>query len=143
MNKTYFAKADEIKRKCYLIDANDKVLGRVATKAAIVLRGKHKAIFTPNVDTGDAVIIINADKIRVTGKKVIQKEYQHYSGYPGGQKCLTFEQLFEKDPEQVVRLAVTRMLPAGALGAKIKSKLRVYAGDKHPHQAQAPVPLEI
>ncbi len=143
MKNTYFAKAEEVKRNCYLIDANNKILGRVATKAAAILRGKHKRIFTPHVDTGDVVIIINAEKIRVTGKKLTDKIYQRYTGYPGGQKLLALQDLLKKKPEQVLELAINRMIPKGPLGNRVKGKLRIYAGDKHPHQAQKPIALEV
>lgn len=143
MQKTTMANINTVDRKCYIIDADGKVLGRIAAKAASVLRGKHKATFTPHVDTGDTVIIINAQKVRVTGKKLVQKEYQRYSGYPSGQKTMRLDVMLDKAPEQVLRLAVTRMIPKGALGNKMKTKLKIYAGDKHPHQAQKPIPLEI
>ena len=144
MNKTtYFAKARDVERKCYLIDAENKVLGRLATKVATILRGKHKRIYTPHVDTGDMVIIINADKIRVTGKNLTNKEYLKYTGYPGGLRRISLEQLFKKEPTKVLRLAITRMIPKGPLGNRIKRKLRIYTGDKHPHQAQKSIPLEV
>ncbi len=143
MKTTYYAKNNEVEKKCYLIDAKDKILGRIATRAAAILRGKHKRIFTPHVDTGDVVIIINAEKIRVTGKKMVDKEYQRYTGFPGGRKIVTLEQMLQKRPEQVLTLAIIRMLPKGSLGSHIKGKLRVYTGDKHPHQAQKPVLLEL
>ncbi len=143
MKNTYFAKAEEVQRNCYLIDADNKILGRVATKAAAILRGKHKRIFTPHVDTGDVVIIINAEKIRVTGKKLTDKIYQRYTGYPGGQKLLALQDLLKKKPEQVLELAINRMIPKGPLGNRVKGKLRIYAGDKHPHQAQKPIALEV
>ncbi len=143
MNKTYNAKKDEVTRHCYLLDANDKILGRVATKAAALLRGKHKAHFTPHVDTGDTVIIINASKVRVTGKKMVQKEYQRYTGYPGGHRVTSLEVMLAKRPTEVLILAVNRMLPRGALGSRIRRKLKVYAGDQHPHQAQKPVVLAV
>jgi large subunit ribosomal protein L13 len=142
-NKTFMAKAEEVTRKCYLINAENKILGRVATKAAILLRGKHKAIFTPHVDTGDIVIIINAGKIRVTGKKLKDKVYQRYSGYQGGQKSVTLEQLMDRAPTKAMELAVTRMIPKGPLGNKVKTKLKIYAGDSHPHLAQKPIPVEV
>ncbi|MBU0468406.1 MAG: 50S ribosomal protein L13 [Candidatus Omnitrophica bacterium] len=143
MQKTYMAKASDIERKCYLIDANNKVLGRIATKAATILRGKHKTMFTPHVDTGDMIIIINAEKVKVTGNKLKLKEYQTYSGYHSGQKSIKLEDLLKKSPTKVIRLAVDRMIPSGALGSQVKTKLKVYKGDKHPHQAQKPITLEI
>ena len=143
MQKTTMANIDPVERKCFIIDAQDKILGRLATKAATILRGKHKRTFTPHVDTGDTVIIINAEKIKVTGKKLVQKEYQRYSGYPSGQKKMRLDVMLEKAPAQVIKLAITRMIPKGPLGNKMKTKLKIYAGDKHPHQAQKPIPLEI
>ena len=137
------AKANEVERKCYIVDAKDKILGRVAAKVASVLRGKHKAIFTPHCDTGDVVIITNAEKIRVTGNKLKNKIYQRYSGYPSGQKEVKLETMLEKAPTEVMRLAVKRMIPSGPLGNKVITKLKIYAGDKHPHQSQKPIPLEI
>lgn len=141
--KTHMAKASDIETKFYVIDAKDRILGRVAAKAATILRGKHKRIFTPHVDCGDHVIIINAEKIKVTGKKMQDKIYQRYTGYPAGKRVLTLEQLLKKKPTEVMRLAVTRMIANGPLGYKIAEKLKVYAGDKHPHAAQKPVVLEI
>jgi len=141
--KTYLPKVDQIQRKYYLVDASDKVLGRVATKVASILRGKTKRIFTPHLDTGDRVIIVNASKVKVTGTKAKSKIYQHYSGYPSGQKRLMFEELLKKAPTKVMRLAVDRMLPKGKLGNSLRSRLRVYAGDKHPHMSQQPVLLEV
>lgn len=140
---TYFAKKNEIEKKVYLIDANDKILGRIATKAAAVLRGKHRRTYTPHVDSGDVVVIINAEKVKVTGKKRTDKEYQRYTGYPGGQRILTFDQIMAKEPTAVLRLAINRMIPKGPLGNQIKTKLKIYAGDKHPHQAQKPISLDI
>ena len=143
MKNTYFAKASDFQRNCYVIDANNKILGRVAAKAAAILRGKHKRIFTPHVDTGDVVIIINAEKIQVSGRKLTDKIYQRYSGYPGGQKFLALQDLLKKKPTEVLKLTIERMIQKGALGSDIKGKLRVYSGDKHPHQAQKPIPLEV
>jgi len=137
------AKSHEVERKCYVIDADNKILGRIATKAATVLRGKHKPTYTPHVDTGDMVVIINAEKIKVTGKKLSQKKYQRYSGYPSGQRSLKLEDMLVKAPTQVLRLAINRMIPSGPLGNKIKTKLKIYKGDQHPHTAQQPVALEV
>lgn len=142
-SKTYLAKKTEIQRNCYLIDAQDKILGRLATRVATILRGKHKAIYTPHVDTGDTVIIINADKIRVTGNKLAKKQYQRYSGYPSGQRSIRLEDMLKKSPTTVLKLAITRMIPKGPLGNQMKKKLKIYAGDKHPHQAQKPTVLEV
>jgi large subunit ribosomal protein L13 len=143
MNKTYEAKKKDIVRKWYLIDAKDKILGRLATKAAVILRGKHKVVFTPHIDTGDGVIIINASKIQVTGRKMKQKLYRRYSGYPGGLREVPLEKMLSKRPATVLRLAVGRMLPQGPLGRDLIKKLKVYAQDKHPHQAQSPIVLEV
>lgn len=141
--KTYMARVGEVEKKCYLIDAKDKILGRVATKCASILRGKHKPQFTPFVDTGDMVVVINAEKIRVTGKKLTDKVYQRYSGHHSGQKHVRLEEMLAKRPTEVMKLAVQRMIPAGALGNKMETKLYVYAGDKHPHAAQKPITIEI
>ncbi len=143
MKKTYVAKNSDIKRKWYLIDAKNKILGRIAAKAATILRGKHKAIFTPSIDTGDGVIIINASQVKVTGRKLKQKVYRRYSGYPGGLKEVTLEKMLANRPTTVLKLAVRRMLPGGPLGRDVIKKLKVYADDKHPHIAQNPVLLEI
>lgn len=133
------AKKEDIKRQWYLIDAKDRILGRLATKVAVLLRGKHKPIFTPHVDTGDGVIVINASKVKVTGRKLKQKVYRRYSGYPGGLREVTLENMLAKKPTMVIRLAVKRMLPGGPLGRDTIKKLKVYADDKHPHTAQNPV----
>ena len=143
MNKTYYFKSQEITRQCYVIDASNKILGRIATQAAAILRGKHKTIYTPNIDTGDVVVIINAEKIRVTGKKMTDKLYQRYTGHPGGKRILKLEELMAKKPTEVLRLAITRMIPKGPLGNRVKGKLKIYAGEKHPHQAQKPIPLAV
>src|SRR3989338_4669570 len=143
VQKSYMAKAGETEQKCYLIDAKDKILGKVATKAATILRGKHKPVYTPDVDTGDMVVIINAEKIAVSGNKLLTKEYQRYTGYHGGQKRVRLEELLDRSPTQVLRLAIERMIPSGPLGYKVKTKLKIYAGEKHPHAAQKPIALEI
>jgi len=143
MNKTYIPKKSELNKQWYLVDAKDKVLGRVATKVASVLRGKHKPIFTPHLDTGDGVIVVNAAKIMVTGRKLKQKTYLRYSGYPAGQKGVPLERMLSESPTTVIKLAVRRMLPQGALGRDTIKKLRVYADDKHPHKDVKPVTLEI
>lgn len=142
MQKTYVVKKQEIKRAWYLLNAKDKILGRLASKVAVILRGKHKAIYTPSLDTGDGVIVINAAKIRVTGRKLQQKVYRRFSGYPGGLKEVTLETMLKKNPTTVVKLAVRRMLPQGPLGRDILKKLKVYADDEHPHKAQNPIVLE-
>jgi large subunit ribosomal protein L13 len=136
------AKKEDVKRQWYLLDAKDKILGRLATKAAVLLRGKHKPIFTPHVDTGDGVIVINAAKIKVTGRKLKQKIYRRYSGYPGGLREVYLETMLAKKPTMVIRLAIERMLPSGPLGRQIVKKLKVYADDKHPHTAQNPTVIK-
>jgi large subunit ribosomal protein L13 len=143
MNKTYVPKKNDIKMQWYIVDAKDKVLGRMAAKVAAVLRGKHKSIFTPHLDTGDGVIVVNAAKIKVTGRKLKQKVYRRYSGYPGGLREVYLENMLKNKPVTVVKLAITRMLPTGPLGRDIIKKLKVYADDKHPHKAQNPVVLEV
>ena len=141
--KTYYAKPQEVEREWVLIDATDQVLGRVATKAATILKGKNKPQYTPHVDTGDFVIIINADKIRVTGTKVTSKEYYRHSGHPGGPKKETFQEAMEKHPERVIEHAVKGMLPKNTLGRAMGMKLKVYAGAEHPHAAQKPREIKI
>jgi large subunit ribosomal protein L13 len=143
MNKTYVARKEDIKRQWYLVDAKDKILGRLAARVAAVLRGKHKPIFTPHIDTGDGVVVINAAKIRVTGRKLKQKVYRHYSGYPGGLREVKLEVMLQRRPTTVVKLAIQRMLPSGPLGRDLIKKLKIYADDKHPHMAQTPVSLEV
>jgi len=141
--KTYVAKNADIKRKWFILDAKDKILGKVATKAAILLRGKHKAIYTPSVDTGDCVVVINASQVKVTGRKLKQKVYRRYSGYPGGQKEVTLENMLANNPTTVLKLAITRMLPKGRLGTDMAHKLKIYAGETNAHAAQNPTNLEI
>ncbi len=141
--KTYYAKPNEVAREWFVIDATDQVLGRVAAKAAQILKGKHKPQYTPHVDTGDFVIIINADKIRVTGTKAQNKVYSRHSGYPGGLKQETFTEAMQKHPERVIEHAVKGMLPKNTLGRKQGMKLKVYAGPDHPHAAQKPRELKI
>jgi large subunit ribosomal protein L13 len=143
MRKTYVAKKEDVKRSWYLVDARDKVLGRLASRVAVILRGKHKPIFTPHLDTGDGVVVINAAKIRVTGRKMKQKIYRRYSGYPGGLREVTLEKMLAKSPTTVIRLAVERMLPQGPLGRDLIKKLKVYADEKHLQKSQNPVPLEV
>ena len=143
LNKTYLPKNDQLDRKFFVIDATDKILGRVAAKAASILRGKHKVTYTPNMDMGDTVVIINASKIRVTGKKMTDKLYFNYSGYPSGLKVIPLETMLKKSPERLLRLAVNRMIPKGSLGYHVRTRLRVYAGDKHPHAAQKPIALTV
>ncbi|MFO7582326.1 50S ribosomal protein L13 [Guyparkeria sp.] len=141
--KTYSAKPAEVKRDWYVIDASGKTLGRLATEVARRLRGKHKAEFTPHVDTGDYIVIVNAKDIKVTGKKASDKMYHFHTGFIGNMKHFTFEKLIERSPERVIELAVKGMLPKNALGRQMYRKLKVYAGSEHNHQAQQPQPLEI
>jgi len=140
---TYYAKPGEVKREWLLIDAQDKVLGRVASLAAQILKGKLKPEYTPHVDTGDFVVIINADKIKVTGAKATDKIYFRHSGYPGGLKQETFAQAMERHPERAIERAVRGMLPKNTLGRAMGKKLKVYAGPDHPHQAQKPRPIQL
>jgi len=140
MMRTYFAKQTDVIRKWYLVDANGKTLGRLASRVAILLRGKHKPTFTPHVDTGDHVVIINADKIRLTGDKFKTKTYIHHTGYPGGLKSVTAEHLHAKNPTGLVTRAIKGMLPKNPLGKQMARKLKVYAGTAHPHEAQRPEP---
>ena len=141
--KTYYAKSNEVEREWVLIDAKDQVLGRVAAKAAYILKGKHKPTYTPHVDTGDFVIIINADKVRVTGQKALKKEYFHHTNHPGGLKSETFAEAMQKHPERVIEHAVKGMLPKTTLGRAQGLKLKVYAGPEHPHAAQQPREIKM
>jgi len=136
--KTFMAKTNEIKRKWWVIDGEGKVLGRIAVEAAKILRGKHHPLYTPHVDTGDHVIIVNADKVVLTGKKMQQKQYIRHSGYPGGIKMTSYEIMMQKNPELMVTKAVTGMLPHNSLGRSVIKKLKVYKGSEHPHEAQKP-----
>jgi large subunit ribosomal protein L13 len=140
--KTYNAKPSTVERDWYVVDATNEVVGRLASRIARVLRGKHKPTYTPHVDTGDHVIVVNADKARFTGKKEKQKSYHEYSGYPGGDKSQTPEEVREDKPEYIIEQAVKGMLPSGALGRDMFKKLQVYAEPDHPHQAQQPDPLD-
>jgi large subunit ribosomal protein L13 len=141
--KTQSAKKEGVERKWHIIDAEGEVVGRMCTKIASVLRGKHKPSYTPHVDTGDYVIVINAGKVRFTGNKLNQKEYQRYSGYPGGQKSRTAKEMLDKKPIGVVEAAVRGMLPKNRLGRAMFKKLFVYEGAEHPHEAQKPEKLEL
>ena len=143
--RTFMAKPAEAlpQRKWWVVDATNQPLGRLASRVATVLRGKHKAQFTPHVDAGDFVIVINADKVKLTGRKASDKMYYRHSGYPGGIKQISFEHLVEKHPNQPIEQAVKGMLPKNTLGRKLLSKLKVYAGNQHPHQAQQPATLEL
>ena len=141
--KTYVPKMGEIEKRWYVVDASDMVLGRLATRIARVLRGKHKPSFTPHLDVGDHVIVINAAKVRLTGKKSSSKIYSHHSGYPGGLKQESFADLLQRKPERIIEIAVKGMLPHNRLGRRLFRKLKVYAGDQHPHAAQRPEPLTV
>ena len=141
--KTYSVKASEIEREWFVVDAAGKNLGRLATEIATILRGKHKPIFTPSMDVGDFVVVVNADKITVTGRKLKDKMYYRHSLYPGGLKAVSLEVMLQKHPTRVLRYAVRGMLPKNRLGRRIIKKLKVYAGSSHPHAAQKPKPLEI
>ncbi len=136
--KTYMAKPQDLNRKWYVIDADNKPLGRLATEVASILKGKHKPTYTPHLDTGDHVIILNAEKVDLTGRKLQQKRYYRHSRYPGGIKSVTAYELRKKNPERMLKLAVWGMLPSNSLGRRMFKKLRVYKGDQHPHQAQQP-----
>ena len=140
---TYSARPADIGRKWYLVDAEGQVLGRLASNLAQVLRGKHKPIYTPSMDTGDHVVVINAAKVRLTGGKVDKKKYYRHSGYPGGIREIPYSRLIEERPEQAVRLAVQGMLPRNRLGRRMQKKLHVYRGSEHPHSAQKPEPLRF
>jgi large subunit ribosomal protein L13 len=141
--RTFSPKAGDIQHQWHVIDASDVVLGRLASHAAILLRGKHKPIFAPHVDTGDFVIVVNAEKVALSGRKLEQKKAYRHSGYPGGLREVTYSDLLEKHPERVIEKAVRGMLPKNSLGRSMLRKLKVYAGPEHPHQAQQPVPYEI
>jgi len=141
--KTFSAKAGEVSRDWFVVDASDKTLGRLASEIAHRLRGKHKAEYTPHVDTGDYIVVINAEKVRVSGAKATDKMYHHHSGYPGGLKSISFEKLLDKAPERVIQGAVKGMLPRNPLGRAMFKKLKVYAGSEHPHTAQQPQALNI
>ena len=143
MKTTFMANASNIERKWYVVDAEGQTVGRLAAEVAKVLRGKNKPTFTPHVDTGDHVIVLNADKVVLTGKKLVQKTYFRHSGYPGGTTFTTAGKMLETKPERVVEMAVKGMLPKNSLGRKMFTKLKVYAGAEHPHAAQMPEVLEI
>ena len=143
MTRTYSPKADEIQRDWVVIDATDVVLGRLASHTAALLRGKHKPTFAPHMDMGDFVIIVNADKVALTGQKALQKKAYRHSGYPGGLKATTYSELLEKNPVRAVEKAIRGMLPKNSLARQQLSKLKVYRGAEHPHAAQQPVPFEI
>lgn len=139
--KTFTPRPEEIKQDWYVIDGTDLTLGRLSTKVASILRGKNKPYFVPNIDTGDYVIIVNAEKVLLTGSKALQKMYKDYSGYPGGLKETTYRRMVAKKPEEIIIRAIKGMLPKGPVGREMITKLKVYAGEKHPHGAQKPVTL--
>ncbi len=141
--KTFMKRPEDVKRAWFIVDADGIILGRMATKIAMVLRGKDKAEYTPHVDTGDHIIVINAEKVRVTGKKLTDKKYHTYSGYPSGQKEYSLETMLKNKPEEVIRKAVKGMLPKNTLGRQMLTKLKVYKGSEHPHVAQGPKELKI
>lgn len=143
MVKTYTVKSGDITRQWYVVDAEEQTLGRLASRIAILLRGKHKPIYTPHADVGDYVVVINAAKIHVTGRKLQQKMYHRYSGYPGGLKSTNLRDLLQRHPTRAIEFAVKGMLPKNRLGRQMFKKLKVYAGDEHPHQAQKPQMLEL
>jgi large subunit ribosomal protein L13 len=141
--KTYMAATDSVKKYWYLVDASGKTLGRLASELAYRLRGKHKVEFTPHTDTGDFFVVVNIEKIKVTGKKMTDKKYYWHTGYPGGIKSINFQDLLTKHPERVLEKAVKGMLPRGPLGRKMLKKLKVYAGEQHPHEAQKPRVIQL
>ncbi|MAI42516.1 MAG: 50S ribosomal protein L13 [Candidatus Azotimanducaceae bacterium] len=141
--KTLSTKQENVRRSWYVVDATDKTLGRLSTQVANHIRGKHKPEYTPNVDTGDYVVVVNADKVRVTGNKLNDKVYHHHTGYPGGIKAITLGKLMQEKPEKAVEMAVKGMMPKNKLSRSMINKLKVYAGGEHPHSAQQPQPLEI
>jgi large subunit ribosomal protein L13 len=141
--RTFTAKEAEIERDWYLIDADGQTLGRLASRIAPILKGKHKPIYTPHLDCGDFVVVVNAEKVRVTGRKLDQKFYHRYSGYPGGLTSINLRDQLARYPERVLQAAIRGMLPKNKLGRRMIKKLKVYAGDSHPHQAQNPRPLEL
>lgn len=141
--KTYTVSADEIERDWWVVDAEDQVLGRFASRVAAILRGKHKPTFSPHLDVGDHVVVVNAEKIRLTGKKEDTKKYFRHSGYMGGEDFIPFQRMRERRPEFIIERAVKGMLPKNTLGRQMLKKLRVYAGPDHPHEAQSPEPLEL
>ena len=141
--RTFTQKQEEIERDWYVVDAEGETLGRLASRIAPILKGKHKPIYTPHLDCGDFVIIVNAEKVRVTGRKLDQKLYYHHSGYPGGLKSVSLRNQLDRYPERVLQAAIRGMLPKNKLGRRMIKKLKVYAGDAHPHEAQQPKPLEL
>jgi large subunit ribosomal protein L13 len=143
LRRTYSAKAGEVERGWHLVDAEGVVLGRMASRIARILQGKHRPVYTPHVDTGEFVVVVNAEKVRLTGAKKDQKTYRHYTGWVGGLKETPVREMLEKKPTEVVRMAVRRMLPKTKMGRRMLGKLKIYAGPEHPHEAQDPKPLDI
>ncbi|GAA1089882.1 50S ribosomal protein L13 [Nocardiopsis exhalans] len=141
--RTYSPKPSDVQRQWHVVDATDLVLGRMSSQIATLLRGKHKPYYAPHIDTGDFVIVVNAEKVALTGKKLDQKRAYRHSGYPGGLRSIAYADLLEKNPERAIEKAVKGMLPKGSLGRQMAKKLKVYAGAEHPHQAQQPVPFEM
>jgi large subunit ribosomal protein L13 len=141
--RTVSAKKEEVTRQWYVVDAEGQTLGRLSTEIANRLRGKHKASFTPHVDTGDYVVVINAEKVKVTGRKAQDKMYYHHTGFPGGIKSISFEKLVDKAPERIIEVAVKGMMPKNKLSRAMLAKLKIYAGSKHPHEAQQPIALAL
>ena len=141
--KTISAKKESVTRDWYVVDATDKTLGRLSTEIANRLRGKHKAEFTPHVDTGDYIVVVNAEKVKVTGNKATDKLYHHHTGYPGGIKSITFDKLIDKAPERIIEKAVKGMMPKNKLSRAMLAKLKIYAGSEHPHEAQQPISLAL
>lgn len=141
--KSTLAKPLEVERKWYVVDASDQIVGRLATNVASVLRGKHKPTFTPNVDTGDYVVIVNADKVRLTGNKELKKVYVHHTGFPGGRREIPYAEMKEKHPERILEKAIKGMLPHNSLGRQMARKLKIYAGPEHKHEAQMPEELKF
>jgi large subunit ribosomal protein L13 len=141
--KTYSAKKENVEHNWYVVDATDKTLGRISTEIANRLRGKHKPVYTPHVDTGDYIVVVNAEKVKVTGNKATDKMYYHHTGYPGGIKSVSFDKLIDKAPERAIEAAVKGMMPKNKLATAMLAKLKVYAGSEHPHSAQQPQALEL
>jgi large subunit ribosomal protein L13 len=141
--KTYQTKKEELEHQWFLVNAEGKVLGRLASGVAKILRGKHKPTYAPHLDTGDFIVVVNAGKVNLTGKKLKDKIYYHHTGYPGGIKAVSAEKLLAKKPAEMVRMAVKGMLPKNSLGRQMLRKLKIYAGPGHPHEAQKPIPLEL
>jgi large subunit ribosomal protein L13 len=140
---TFFPREEDLTKKWYLVDANEVILGRLATRIAAMLRGKHKPVYTPHLDAGDFIVVINAEKVKLTGNKLDQKTYERYSGYPGGLRVVNARSMLVKKPEDLIKLAVRGMLPKNILGRRMLKKLKVYRGSEHPHAAQQPEPLQF